>query len=268
MKKLKIYILKKIVASFLNKQCPMTVQTSGVEALSVNCYYAYICFKSEPILLIRGLNDRGVFGKFYNGASHCGDACIPFDWINLSNILVIHQYKEKRFEYRGLLDYCLNGFTKKNICHANFCRIYKCIIQFFFKRKKLFMVQRHKLLKVLVQNHIESTHKGIDTIDLMTKLYSINWVVHPKGDEVETELRLYLESLIETGEISKVNTEYVVNGKSINTIEAYEHAERRHQDNVKFQRRMILLTIILVIFALVQADVIKLSTLIDLSNLK
>jgi len=102
----------------------------------------------------------------------------------------------------------------------------------------------------------------------MTKLYSINWILHPKGNEVETKLDLYLDSLVDTGEISKPNTEYVVNGKAINTIEAYEQAERRHQDNVKSQKRMILLTFILATLALVQSGIIKLPTLIDLSGFK
>ena len=130
------------------------------------------------------------------------------------------------------------------------------------------MVQRHELLKTLVQNYIDSTHTGIDTLDLMSKLYSNRWILHPKGREVEKKLELYLDSLVETGELNKINTEYVVNGKAIVTIENYEEAERRHLDNIRSQRRMIYLTILLAIFALVQAGVIKLPTLIDLTGTK
>ena len=101
--------------------------------------------------------------------------------------------------------------------------------------------ENYELLKSLVQTYIDSTHTGIDQIDLMTKLYSIRWIMHPRGREVEKKLELYLDSLVETGELSKINSEYVVNGKAIVTIENYEEAERRHIDNIKAQKRMIYL---------------------------
>ena len=92
---------------------------------------------------------------------------------------------------------------------------------------------------------------------------------------MKKKLELYLDSLAETGELSKVSNEYVVTGKAIVTIENYEGAERRHRDNIKAQRRKFYLTFILVIFALVQvvvmlvqAGLIKLTMLIDLSGLK
>lgn len=130
------------------------------------------------------------------------------------------------------------------------------------------MVQRHELLKILVQNYIDSTHTGIDIIDLMTKLYSIRWIMHPRGDEVEKKLYLYLDSLVETGELRKVNNEYVVQGKAIATIENYEETKRRHRDNILVQTIIACITIILAISALVQAGVIKLPTLIDFSGFK
>jgi len=92
--------------------------------------------------------------------------------------------------------------------------------------------------------------------------------MHPKGQAVEKKLVLFLDSLVETGELSKINTEYVVKGKAIVTIENYEEAERRHRDNLRSQRKMLCLTVPFAIFALVQAGVIKVPTLFDLSCFK
>ena len=237
------------------------------DAESKNCYYVRVYSKSEPILVVRGLEANGVNGEFFDG-KYCSDACIPYKWLNLSDIRVTHFYGTSTFEYKNFIKYILNSFTRKDLALYYLRHFYANILQFFFNRTKLVMVQRHELLKNLVQNHFNSTHEGIDQLDLMTKLYSTRWIMHPKGQAVEKKLVLFLDSLVETGELSKINTEYVVKGKAIVTIENYEEAERRHRDNLRSQRRMIYLTILLAIFALVQAGVIKVPTLFDLSCFK
>ena len=266
--KLGKYIFKLFAPHLVKNQCPMTVSRIGGDAKSQNCYYLYVYSNSEPKLVIKKINTKGVIGKYFDGNAFCGDSCIPYELFNLSDIRITHFYGTATFEYKSHFNYVLHGFTRKDIVLSHLRRISSYILQFYFNRTKLIMVQRHELLKVLVQNYIDSTHTGIGHLDLMAKLYSIRWIMHPKGEEVEKKLKLYLDSLVETGELSKINTEYVVNGKAIVTIENYEEAERRHRDNIKAQRRMIYLTVLLAIFALVQAGVIKLPTLIDFSGFK
>ena len=74
----------------------------------------------------------------------------------------------------------------------------------------------------MMNDQLDREHNGIGVIDLMTKLYSIKWVLHPSADEQQNRLELYLDSLVESGDLRKVNTEYVVTGKAISTIEKYE----------------------------------------------
>ena len=71
--------------------------------------------------------------------------------------------------------------------------------------------------------------------------------MHPSFDILHKKLDLYLESLVESGELKKVNDEFVVTGNAISTIEKYEEEERRHTEAVKLQRKMFWLTIIAVI---------------------
>ena len=68
------------------------------------------------------------------------------------------------------------------------------------------------------------------------------------------------------GEIKKTSDGYLVTGRAISTLERYEEEERRHIQAVKLQRGMLLLTIIIIIVSLLQSDLIKLPTLINLSN--
>lgn len=73
--------------------------------------------------------------------------------------------------------------------------------------------------------------------------------------------------MVKSGELNKINHEYEVTGKAIITLERYEEQERRHVEAVKLQRKMVLLTIFLVIMAAVQAGLIKFPPLLDFSIL-
>jgi len=123
-----------------------------------------------------------------------------------------------------------------------------------------------ELLQFLVDTHIGATHKGMDSFEIMTRLYSMRWVVHPESDAQYEKLKLYLDALEQNGDLSKVNGKYLVQGKAINTLDRYEEDERRHGEVVRTQRLIALLTFAIALFAMVQAEVIKLPTFIDLSN--
>ena len=114
-------------------------------------------------------------------------------------------------------------------------------------------------------DQIRRTHKGIDIFGLMIRLYSYRWMLHPEGQNQEERLSLYLESLIDTGELKKVNDEYVVTGKAIATIERYEEEVSRHSDSIRLRKIVIALTVAIVLMMIIQAEIVKLPTLLDLS---
>ena len=122
------------------------------------------------------------------------------------------------------------------------------------------------LLRFMMEDQLDRTHAGITALDLMTKIYSMRLFLHPSLEVQERKVDLYLDSLVSSGELNKINNEYVVTGKALSTIEKYEEEERRHAESVKIQRKIFWLTIIAVIFAIVQSGVIKLPTLIDFTK--
>lgn len=119
---------------------------------------------------------------------------------------------------------------------------------------------------MMMDDQLDRTHNGITSLDLMTKIYSMRLFLHSSWGVQDKKMDLYLDSLVSSGELNKINDEYVVTGKAISTIEKYEEDERRHTAAVKLQRGMLWLTIIAVIFAIVQSGVIKLPTFIDFSG--
>ncbi len=93
-------------------------------------------------------------------------------------------------------------------------------------------------------------------MDILTHLYSMRWVAHPDSDSLETRIQLFVDSFVESGEISQIDScNYSVTGKAINTLSQYEEQERRHVENKKLQKRMLCLTLAIVGVRLLQAAI-------------
>jgi hypothetical protein len=99
----------------------------------------------------------------------------------------------------------------------------------------------------------------------MTNIYSMRLFLHPSWEAQSRKMKLYLDSLVQSGDIEKVNDEFVVTGKALNTLERYEEEEQRHTEAVKLQRRMFWIAVIALLFTIVQAGIVRLPTLLDLS---
>ena len=110
-----------------------------------------------------------------------------------------------------------------------------------------------------------NSHPEHETLDLMTALYSIKWFSHPQGAAARQRLEFYLESLVETGELQKINHKYVVTGQALQAMEEYEEQERKHTENVKIQSRALWVAFAVAALTVVQAGLIKLPTFLDFS---
>jgi hypothetical protein len=91
-------------------------------------------------------------------------------------------------------------------------------------------------------------------------------VLHPDGDAQHKKVNFYLDSLVRSGELDKIDYKYSVAGAALRTIEEYEEEERKHTETVKMQRRMFWLTLVIAFLTFVQAGLIKIPTLVVFSN--
>jgi hypothetical protein len=102
-----------------------------------------------------------------------------------------------------------------------------------------------------------------ELLELMTDLHSIKWVLHPRGDAEHRKLEFYLDALVDTGELKKINYKYILTGLALRAIEENEEQERKHTANLKMQWRMVLLTLVIAGLTLVQSGLVKLPALLD-----
>jgi hypothetical protein len=187
--------------------------------------------------------------------------------IESRDISITHFYGYSEVQYTGILDFTLGRTLFLPYFKIHLVRAIESADQYFFNKKKLLTKQRIDLLRFLVQRQLEG--KPISSpIDLMTGLYSVKWVLHPDGDPQQERLRFYLDSLVDTGELRNIDHKYQLTGEALKAIEVYEEQERKHTENVKMQRRMLLLTLAIVFLTGAQAGLYKLPILLDLSGWK
>ena len=262
---LKNLVSRWLLPKIVSRSCDSRIPRSGEEGEKVNCFVVALDRESEPYFVATGYEKGILTGLKWNGERYADDDSISIDELNDGKLRITHYYGLSEVIYSNVYDLAWNYLSRINYLKIHIYRYVSSAHQYFFNKKKLVTKKRMELIQFMMNDQLDREHQGIGVIDLMTKLYSIKWVLHPSGDEQQNKLELYLDSLVDSGELKKVNTEYVVTGKAISTIEKYEEDERRHTEAVKLQKKMVSLTILIAFVAIVQSGIIKLPVLLDLT---
>jgi hypothetical protein len=75
--------------------------------------------------------------------------------------------------------------------------------------------------------------QGVSHIAVAQLIYGNRLFGHPICDRILSETEFLLDSLVDSGDAEISNGRYVVKGKALATIAAYEEAERRHRDQIR-----------------------------------
>lgn len=263
---MKIFLLKWLLPKLVSNSCDSRIPRTGEEGENVNCFVVAVDHGREPYFVATRFEDNLLVGVQWNGTSYSDAHSITVEEFSKGNIRITHYYGLSEVSYSSVYDLAWNMITKYVYLKIHLYRHFSTAYQYFFNKKKLVTKKRMDLLQFMMSDQIDREHNGIRILDLMTKLYSINWVLHPSADEQEKKLEMYLSSLVDSGDLDKINGEYVVTGKAISTIERYEEEERRHVESVKLQKRMVGLTILLALVAIVQSGLVKLPVILDLTG--
>lgn len=252
-----------MLPKLLSNACESSIPRSGEEGQKVNCFVVSLDRDSQPFFIATKLMGKVLTGVKWNGSSYCEEHTLDLAELGAYELRITHYYGLSTIAYDSIFDVAFHFLTKFVYLKIRLVRYIDATHQYFFNKSKIISKKRMELLQFMVSDQLDREHDGIGTMDLMTKLYSIRWVLHPSADEQEKNLELYLDSLVDSGELRKVNHEYVVTGKAISTLERYEEEERRHTEAVKLQKKMVSLTIVLALMAMIQAGLIRLPALID-----
>ena len=266
MKPLSRRLTELVLSSILARPCEMRIPRSGTKGAAVNCFVVSIDKGDEPYLLVQALESGLLNCLEWNGSSFITPAKHPLASFRLRDFSITHYYGLAEVRYSGILDFAKDWLTKWPYVKIHAEQAFTHVDQYIFNKKKLVAKERKGLLKVLVNEALEGRAEH-ETLSLMTALYSNKWFSHPQGEQAQARLEFYLESLAETGELRKINYKYFVTGKALQAIEEYEEQERKHTENVKMQWRTFWLAVAVAFLTVVQAGLIKLPLILDLSEL-
>ncbi|HNV88697.1 MAG TPA: hypothetical protein PKL53_07005 [Methylotenera sp.] len=256
------WLLKRLIA----KACESSIPRSGKKGEEVNCYVVAVDHGDSPYFVATAIDGNVLTGLKWNGRSYGDNATISISDLESGTLNITHYYGLSEVTYDSIYDVAWHYITRLIYLKIHIYRHIDSTYQYFFNKRKLVTKKRMELLRLMMDDQLDRTHDGITSLDLMTKIYSMRLFLHPSWEVQHKKMDLYLESLVSSGELNKINHEYIVTGKAISTIEKYEEDERRHTEAVKLQKKMFWLTIIAVIFAIVQSGVIKLPTVVNFSD--
>jgi len=247
-------ILNWILEYLTKRRCGKgAIPRSGAEGEKVNCYSTFLFENEQPFLIVEEIGDNEIIGLKWDGDRFSISQKVPLTKFKKYQLRITHYYGLYTTKYSGLTDFILFGITKFEVLKCNIHKVFNKTSQFVFNKRKLATIDRIELLRTMIDYYFKNEGQTFSTIDLMTKIYSMKWILHPEANSQEHKLQLFLDSFIETGEIEKVDeTKYQVTGKAIASLSKYEEQERRHTETIKLQRRIVWLTFAIVIVGLFQ----------------
>lgn len=259
------FLCRRLLPNLVARTCEMPIPRSGSKGEEVNCFVVYIEKNGGPHLFVTRVEGEDLICLGWDGTRFCHDVTIPLDEINFKDISVHHYYGLAQVRYTGIYDLAINRLTLWPYIKIHLTRVAERLGQHAFNKKKLVTKQKVDLLRVLLSRHLEG-ETSFDSLHLMSELYTTKWILHPDGDAQRRKLDLHLDALAHTGELQRQQDGYVLTGRALSAIEEYEEQERRYTENVMTQKRMVWLTLAIVLLTLVQAGVVKLPLLLDFSR--
>lgn len=258
------WLLPRLIAN----ACAARIPRSGEPGEGVNCYVVALDRAGGPYFIATSMAGDLLEGVTWNGASYADSTTLSISNLATAQLNITHYYGLTEVRYDSIYEAAWHNVTRLIYLRIRIHRYVESTFQYFFNKRKLVTRRRIELLQLMMDDQLDRSHNSISSVALMAKIYSMRMFLHPSWTSQERRLRLYLDSLVATGELECINGDYVVTGLAISTIERFEEEERRHVEAVKLQRLMFYLTVVGAVFAAIQSQIIKLPTFIDWSTFK
>lgn len=266
MNKFQVFLAKPFLQWALGRPSPERIPRSGQEGAAVNCVSFRVDKDAKPYLWVSALVGTKLHAEQFDGDRYSTPVEVDLRDLDGKDFHFVHYYGLASVTYSGLWDLVWGRIAKIPYIKIRTHRTLESISQYFFNKKRLVAKKRVELLKLMVEKRIEGEGPMM-TMEVAIAMYSLQWILHPGKDEHQKELELYLESLVASGDLVKTKGYlYEATGSAIQTIERYEEEEARHVENVRMQRFTVALTFAIAILTVIQAGIVKLPILLDLSR--
>ena len=257
-------LLAQLLPLVLSRRCDARIPRSGARGEQVNCYVVYAPREGQPEVLLDRLDGERIEARSWDGTSFANPTTIALQDLDPTTISVTHFWGLAELNFRGVRDFAFGHWTKVPYVRIAFKRMGARFAQRIFNRRTITSRKRLELLRELVESALDG-QGTVTPLNLMARRFGHRWAGHPHWRDHQRELEVQLSMLADTGELRATpGGVYVVTGHAMRALEYEEEADRRHRTNVWLQIALTFLTAATVFTGLIQADILKLPTLLDL----
>lgn len=219
----------------------------------------------EPWLIAKRRDGDMLICAVWNGRTHSGNHSFPISDFTDNQYQIKHYYGPSTLYFNSISDYALGYYLKLPYLLIHAHRLLDRAGTFLYNKRRIVLKQRLELLTFMIEQAAEGKSE-FSSLDLMTDMHTIRWITHPAGESVQSRLELYLDSLVDTGELQKIDSKYRLKGPAIRLVEERAEAERRHRQSIRIQWLIAALTTATVLLTVFQSGLVKLKPLLDLTN--
>ncbi len=219
----------------------------------------------KPWLIVERREGNDLVCSTWNGDTHAGETRYSISQFKDNQFKIKHYYGPSTVYYDSLSDYARGYYLPIPYAFIHLRRSLERAGTFFYNRRRIVLGQRLELLTFMIEQAAEGKN-DFNSLDLMTDMHTIRWITHPNGESVQKRLELYLDSLVDTGELKKVNGDYCLTGHALSLVEERSEQERKHKQSIKIQWLIAILAFVTALLTIVQAGLVKLNPLLDLTK--
>lgn len=198
---------------------------------------------SPKAILPDGLEGR----CFFKGNSGTV-ASLPNNQIAKLKFVIIHHYMEFEFTTASPALF----IAERIVRYQFFAAWSRRVAQFLFNQRRLARQDRIAILRYIFDRTIEDPDFVTSRFDLPSNIHGMRFWGRSDHDSHLSYYGLVLDSLLESGDLREVEHGYALSPKAVATLDAHETQQERHLDNIRIQRTIAVITVVLAILAAAQ----------------
>lgn len=255
--RLNTYITTLAIKNALRRPAPNIIPLSGLQRMRTRDYYTirFFCKSTNDRFIVKSMENKNLQGYWFseNDQGVGKNASVPNRNIPLFRIEIKHYAQELEITYGTSIEFLLGLLTLKatrDICSYRFC-------VWVHSKKKLPRQDRLEVLAWAYDWTLGHSHPDFSLVSFLLDRHGQLIVLHPEFEQQMRYYRLVFNSLVESGDLKKLKSgQFSLSSKALSTLDHYEEADRRHQDNLRQQSRLGWLTLALVVVGVIQIFVL------------
>lgn len=185
---------------------------------------------------------------------------------------LVHYKKNYTQRYTGIIAFAIDRTLKIVTLKSQIARLKGKVVSGTKATTETISRDRFNLLRLLVASYVNQrpsrTSSGFSQDEVIALLYGTLWYKHIKNEAFRRKIKLLLESLVISGDLTETHGGYYVQGQAITTLVEYEKEDRRvsqqqkmHKNIVRFMFVITVATLLIILVLLGMAGIVDLTAI-------